>query len=92
MNREEQENPFDPAFDPDYRPPVASHSAAAKAAECGCGLTRRSLLVAAGGLAAAPLLASADAMVPCVQTQQKVQPCQHKFCRHYGGGKDYYGR
>lgn len=57
--------------------------------------TRRQTLIAAGLLLSLPLASAAaplEQMVPCRQTRQKIRPCQHKFCRHYGGGEDYYGR
>jgi hypothetical protein len=59
---------------------------------CHCGLTRRQTLLMAGSLMALPLTAAANPLIPCVQTQQKITPCQHKFCRHYRGDRDYYGR
>ncbi len=45
-----------------------------------------------GSVAALPLTATADAFIPCVQIRQQITPCSHKFCRHYSGQKDYYGR
>lgn len=58
---------------------------------------RRHLLAGAMGLPAlllvGPLPASALPLrVPCVQTQQKPEPCRHRFCRYYGGTDDIHGR
>lgn len=65
-------------------------------AACACGdaalsLTRRQALLGVGALVALPVAAAANP-VPCVQVKQKITPCRHKFCRHYGGDQDYHGR
>lgn len=71
------------------------------APDCACQIeqgvtTRRQALIGAGILLALPLVPAAASaavtMVPCRQTRQKIRPCHHKFCRHYGGGEDFYGR
>ncbi len=91
-------DPFSIEADPYYQAPVPE----AKGQEslphdCQCQqdpgtTTRRQALIAAGVLFTLPLASAAAPMVPCRQTRQKITPCKHKFCRHFGGGKDYYDR
>lgn len=97
-------DPFSPDADP-YPPArridVRAADSAPRACHCGHSLeidrgpslTRRQALFGVGALAALPVAAVAEPFpVPCVQDKQKVQPCRHKFCRHYAGEGDYYGR
>lgn len=92
MNPYTEQNPFDPQFDPDHPRAIPVVADDAGAAGCGCGLTRRQTLLMAGSLMALPLATVASPLVPCVQTRQKITPCRHKFCRHYQGENDHYGR
>lgn len=99
------DDPFSPDADP-YPPARRIDVRAADSAphDCHCEhridaknagpvLSRRHALLGVGALVALPVAAAADPFpVPCVQNQQKVQPCRHKFCRHYAGEDDYYGR
>lgn len=90
------DDPFSPEADPDR----SSRSAASaghgeSAAPCFCHdglISRRGVLILGGLAATLPLVAGADPLVPCVQESQRITPCQHKFCKHFGGGPDYYGR
>jgi len=98
MTSFDNDDPFSPAADPDYarrKIPVQSDTAP-KACVCSDArpsFSRRRVLIGAGAIAAAPVLASAAPFgVPCYQDKQKVKPCKHKFCRHYGGSDDYYRR
>ncbi|HET8706503.1 MAG TPA: hypothetical protein VFM46_09395 [Pseudomonadales bacterium] len=94
----DQDDPFSPDADPDlHLQPVTVRAANAAPQECLCGfnraLSRRQVLLGASALAATPVLAAAAPFsVPCVQDKQKVNPCRHKFCRHYAGDGDYYQR
>lgn len=104
MNDPHDEDPFSPAADPDLparridvrtidRVPRACHCAHARDADAGPSLTRRQALLGVGALTLLPIAAAADPFpAPCVQDKQKIQPCRHKFCRHYAGEGDYYGR
>lgn len=90
------DDPFSPEADPDR--PVRSAASAGNgesAAPCFCRdglISRRGVLVLGGLAATLPLVARAEPMVPCVQESQRITPCQHKFCKHFGGGRDYHGR
>lgn len=96
------DDPFSPEADP-YLPQEngspASDSTSVRPCHCGGGqsrITRRQALFAMGVIAAAvPIHGMAggrNTMVPCVQEEQRITPCQHKFCKHFGGGKDFHGR
>lgn len=92
------DDPFSPLADPDHDRHVVTASAAAADGECGCrwrdaGLSRRQVLAGIGAASLLPATASAGVLnIPCVQSSQRVKPCRHKFCRHYAGEGDYYGR
>lgn len=104
MNISRDDDPFSPAADP-YLPARRIDARAADSAphDCQCdgpggavqgpSLTRRQALLGVGALTVLPMAAAADPFpVPCVQDTQKIKPCRHKFCRHYAGEHDYYGR
>lgn len=55
-------------------------------------VNHRHTMIAGGILMLAPMNAVANAMVPCVQTRQRITPCRHKYCKHYRGRGDYHGR
>lgn len=90
------DDPFSPLADPDRRRlHEEGRQTDASVAACFCHdglISRRGVLILGGVTATLPFVASADAMVPCVQESQRVAPCKHKFCKHFGGGEDYYGR
>lgn len=97
------DDPFCPMADPYFKPEVEPQDdAESREMPCHCGgaeqsaepvnLGRRRTMIAAGILMVAPLNAAANAMVPCVQTRQRIRPCAHKFCKHYRGRGDYHGR
>jgi len=103
-NIPEHDDPFSPEADP-YPPArrIPLQAAGHEPHDCHCGgsleiqrgpsLSRRQALFGVGALASLPVLASAAPFpVPCVQEKQKITPCHHKFCRHYGGQDDYHGR
>lgn len=100
--RTDIDDPFAPEADP-YPPgtrialreenAAAAHSCACGSAAPGPSLSRRHALLGMGALAALPVVASAEPFaVPCVQEKQKITPCRHRYCRHYGGHSDYHGR
>lgn len=92
MNEFEQQDPFDPRFDPDRPRSTLAMNTATSPAACECGVTRRQALIMMSSVATLALTARADAFIPCVQIRQQITPCSHKLCRHYKGRKDYYGR
>ena len=96
------DDPFSPEADP-YLPqthvPPAPGGRPPGACHCGRGenrFTRRQALFAMGVIAAAvpvhSMAGGRNTMVPCVQEQQQITACQHKFCKHFGGGEDFHGR
>lgn len=98
MTDSNRDDPFSPESDPDlHLQLITIRNANAEPQECLCAInktfSRRQVLLGAGALAATPMLAAASPFaVPCVQDKQKVNPCRHKFCRHYAGSQDYYQR
>lgn len=99
--RTDVDDPFAPEADPyppEKRIALRQEGATARACECGNtepgpSLSRRHALLGMGALAALPVVASAEPFaVPCVQEKQKITPCRHRYCRHYGGHSDYHGR
>lgn len=91
MSHDIEQNPFDSQFNPDASP-APKETVESNFTGCHCDLSRRQTLLFAGSIMMLPFTAAADSLVPCVQTKQKITPCQHKFCRHYRGDGDYYGR
>lgn len=96
------EDPFAPKFDPDLkRFQKDQHHALTRSNQnhpepCHCraptALSRRTFISAAGSLSLLPIVATADSFIPCIQDTQRIKRCHHRFCKHYGGGREYHGR
>lgn len=97
-----RDDPFSPESDPDFVfYPNRKDNIAIVPNDCQCGatassFTRRQMLLGISALsiipAMVPVNSVASSFIPCVQDTQRVKPCRHKFCRHYSGEGDYYGR
>ena len=94
-------DPFCPESDPDYEAFSLEHNTTTPLntkSECHCTgrnnrISRRSALQGISALTMIPITATAEPLLlPCKQPSQRVRPCHHKFCKHFGGGEDYYER
>lgn len=92
------DDPFTPHADPDFsrhQPAPAAQAGTNTRYDCneGTGLSRRAILAGVGALSMIPMTSAAEVIrIPCIQETQRITPCRHRFCRHYGGVHDYYHR
>ncbi len=92
-------DPFAPESDPDFHlfQTKPSQDKTTEGAPCHCNnqtqnLNRRQFLATASSLSLLPMAATAESFIPCIQDTQKIKRCHHRFCKNFGGGREYYDR
>lgn len=53
-------------------------------------LSRRMFFTTAGTIGLLPVAAAASTFIPSIQDRQRIKHCQHRFCKNYAGGREYY--
>lgn len=98
MTTQQTDDPFSPEADPDFHLRWPAETQNVAGAQCHCtststGVSRRNVLLGAGVLSLVPVTSVASVLqIPCIQDTQRIKRCRHRFCRHYGGRDEYYGR